>query len=116
MEEALTMALEQEAANAEAEKAETPDYASMELEAYRRAEATERLANERADQLRQNLSDLLDNVASRYEETGQEIQALNEDIRTSLKRLEDALSDLDVIFNETTGSFDTLDRDEQLSD
>ena len=55
------------------------------------------------------LCDLLDSVSDRYGETGNEIQALTDDIRTNLKRLEDALSDLEVIFDETTESFRRMD-------
>lgn len=105
---------EEEPPEAEEElpEAEAPDYPVLELEAYRRAEAAERLAMERAARLRQTLNDLLDSVSNRYEETGQEIHVLTEDIRTNLKRLEDTLSDLDLLFDETTGTFDTLNTGE----
>lgn len=96
----------------ELEPEEEPDYMSLELEAYRRAEAAERHAMERAARLRQSLNDLLDNVSNRYEEAGQEIHALTEDMRTNLKRLEDTLSDLDILFEETSDSFETLDSDD----
>ena len=116
LEEALVMVDEQEAlrAAAEAQQAEqeaTVNYTALELEAYRRAEATERLAQERSLRLRQQLNELLDQVSARYEQTGQEIQVLAEDIHTNLKRLQDALSDLEVIFDETSGTFDTMDAD-----
>lgn len=91
---------------------ETPDYASMELEAYRRAEATERLAAERSAKLRQQLSDLLDNASQQYEEAGQEITALAEDIRANLKRLEEALSDMNTVFDDTAESLRTMDEEE----
>ena len=90
-------------------KEEAPDYPSLELEAYRRAEATERMAAERADRMQQQLCELLDNVSDRYGETGQEIQTLADDIRVNLKRLEDSLSDLDVIFDDTTARFRQLE-------
>ena len=106
LDEAMTMLTEEPAP---AEQEEAPDYASMELEAYRRAEAMERTSSERAAKLNQQLSDLLDQVSGRYEQTGQEIQVLTEDIRINLKRLEEALSDLDVIFDETAQTFDTMD-------
>ena len=89
-----------------------PDYAAMELEAYRRAEATERMAAERSARLRQQLSDLLDGTAQQYEEAGQEITALAEDIRANLKRLEEALSDLDTVFDDTAERLRTLDEAE----
>ena len=93
---------------------DTPDYGTMELEAYRRAEAMERMAAERTTKMNQQLSEMLDRVASRYEQTGTEIQALTEDIRTNLKRLEESLSDLDVIFDETTQSFNEMDPGDSL--
>ena len=109
---ALEAAREAEDAEALEDQAEAEqDYISLELEAYRRAEATERLAMERAVRLRQSLSDLLESVSNRYEEAGQEIHALTEDMRTNLKRLDDTLSDLDLLFDETSGRFDTLDSD-----
>ena len=93
---------------------DTPDYGTMELEAYRRAEAMERMAAERTTKMNQQLGEMLDRVASRYEQTGTEIQALTEDIRTNLKRLEESLSDLDVIFDETTQSFNEMDPGDSL--
>ena len=120
LEEALVMVDEQEAlrAAAEAQQAEQEaavDYTALELEAYRRAEATERLAQERSLRLRQQLNELLDQVSARYEQTGQEIEVLSEDIRTNMKRLEDTLSDLDVIFDETTNTFETMDSADYVS-
>ena len=115
LEEALTLPSpepeEPEALPAEElpEEEDDMDYPTLELEAYRRAEAMERLSAGRAARLRQQLNDLLEQVSSRYEQTGQEIQVLTEDIRTNLKRLEDTLSDLDAIFNEATDGFDALD-------
>ena len=91
----------------------TPDYTAMELEAYRRAEATERLASERAMRLRQKMDDLLDSVSARYEQSGQEIQVLSEDLRTNLQRLQETIAELELVFNETTDNFDKLD-DEEL--
>ena len=98
-----------------AEQEPTPDYAAMELEAYRRAEATERLASERSAKLRQQFSELLDAAAGRYEESGQEISALAEDIRTNLKRLEESLSDLEVLFDDTAEGLRQMDEDEAVT-
>ena len=107
LDEAMTMLTEEPAA-VEPEE-EQPDYTALELDAYRRAEAMERASSERAARMNQQLNDLLDRVSGRYEQTGQEIQVLTEDIRINLKRLEEALSDLDVIFDETTQTFDDMD-------
>ena len=106
LDEAMVMLTEEQAKEP---VEETPDYSAMELEAYRRAEAMERSSSERAARLSQQLTDLLEQVSGRYEQTGQEIQALTEDIRNNLKRLDEAMSDLDVIFEETTQTFDSID-------
>ena len=115
LEEALVMVDEQQALRAaeieQARQEETARYATLELEAYRRAEATERMAQDRSTRIRQQLNELLDQVSARYEQTGAEIEALTEDIRANMKRLQDALSDLELIFDETTGKFDTMDAD-----
>lgn len=112
LEEALELADAQTAKPKAEPQAEQADYCAKELEAYRRAEAAERLAMERASRLRSRLSGLVDTMSGRYEQTGQEIQALSEDIRTNLQRMQEALSDLDVIFEESTDAFETLDASE----
>jgi chromosome segregation ATPase len=99
----------------EEEEALPLDYAAMELEAYRRAEATERMAAERSAKLRQQFSQLVDSVADRYEESEQDIQALAEDIRTNLKRLEECLSDLEVLFDTTADGLRELNEEETAS-
>lgn len=121
LEEALVMIEEQDALRAAQEAAaeqaeQDPDYAAMELEAYRRAEAMERIAQERSIRMRRKVSDFLDNLSARYEQTGQEVEALSEDIQTNLKRLQETLSDLDLIFEEASGHFDALDADEVSSE
>ncbi len=108
---ALEEAMTPEPEPAEAPEAQ-PDYTTLELEAYRRAEAMERLSAERSAKLRTELNGLLDQVSSRYEQTGTEIQALTEDIRTNLQRLMESMCDLDVIFDETSAKFDTMDVNE----
>ena len=112
LEEALELADAQTAKPKAEPQAEQADYCAKELEAYRRAEAAERLAMERASRLRSRLSGLVDTMSGRYEQTGQEIQALSEDIRTNLQRMQEVLSDLDVFFEESTDAFETLDASE----
>lgn len=113
LEEALSMVEElnaqQAAEAAQPEEEPDEDYAALELEAYRRAEAAERMAQERAVRLRQSLNQLLDSVSARYEQTAQEVEVLSEDICTNTRRLLDALSDLELIFDETTGQLDSMD-------
>ena len=113
-----------EAATAPAEEAaedeteavpeEAPDYPKLELEAYRRAEATERLATQRAQQLKRELVDFLENTTARYQQTGEDIAALAEDLKSGLKRLEENLSELDLLFGETAEHLETLTPAEPL--
>ena len=91
------------------EEEAAPDYVDLELEAYRRAEAAERAANQRAARLRSQLDEMLEQISNRYEQAGQEIQVLSEDIRINLKRLDETLSDLDAIFDEAKDGFETME-------
>ena len=97
-----------------ADETEVPDYPTLELEAYRRAEATERLASQRAQQLKRELVDFLENTTARYQQTGEDIAALAEDLKSGLKRLEENLSELDLLFGETAEHLETLTPAEPL--
>lgn len=97
-----------------ADETEVPDYPTLELEAYRRAEATERLASQRAQQLKRELVDFLENTTARYQQTGEDIAALAEDLKYGLKRLEENLSELDLLFGETAEHLETLTPAEPL--
>lgn len=108
--EALEEALSEDAAD----ETEVPDYPTLELEAYRRAEATERLASQRAQQLKRELVDFLENTTARYQQTGEDIAALAEDLKRGLMRLEENLSELDLLFHETTEHLETITPAEPL--
>ena len=113
--EAATAPAEDEAEDeTEAEPEEAPDYPKLELEAYRRAEATERLATQRAQQLKRELVDFLENTTARYQQTGEDIAALAEDLKRGLMRLEENLSELDLLFHETTEHLETITPAEPL--
>ena len=113
--EAATAPAEDEAEDeTEAEVEEAPDYPKLELEAYRRAEATERLATQRAQQLKRELVDFLENTTARYQQTGEDIAALAEDLKSGLKRLEENLSELDLLFGETAEHLEALTPAEPL--
>ena len=106
--EALTQPEVPEEAPVEEEEP-APDYTDLELEAYRRAEAMERASNQRAAKLRAQLDELLEQVSNRYEQAGQEIQVLTEDIRINLKRLDETLSDLDALFDEAKDGCEAME-------
>ena len=97
-----------------ADETEVPDYPTLELEAYRRAEATERLASQRAQQLKRELVDFLENTTARYQQTGEDIAALAEDLKRGLMRLEENLSELDLLFGETAEHLEALTPAEPL--
>lgn len=105
-EEPLPDGPEQECAVQEDEPADLTD---MELEAYRRAEAMERNAIHRAERLTNRMSVLCENARSRYLESGGELAALSEDIKSAISRLEETLADVQVIFDDTESAFDELE-------
>lgn len=111
---ALEAATAPDEAEEKTEVEEAPDYPKLELEAYRRAEATERLATQRAQQLKRELVDFLENTTARYQQTGEDIAALAEDLKSGLKRLEENLSELDLLFGETAEHLETLTPAEPL--
>lgn len=90
------------------ETEEVPDYPSLELEAYRRAEAAERMALRRAQQCRRELLSFLESTTARYRDTGEDIAALSQDIQQNLTRLGETLSELDAFFTETSDRFEEM--------
>lgn len=95
----------------EEQRVETQEAAlsEKELEAYRRAEAVERNALQRAEKLNSRLNALCDNARSRYAESGDEFAALSEDLRAVIARLQETLADVQVVFDETENAFDDLE-------
>ena len=94
-------------AESETETPETePD---SELAAYRRAALTEQNAAARARRLQAHVSALCDNARSRYQDTGEEISALSADLTTGIERLQDALAELQLIFDQSEEAFEALE-------
>ena len=91
-------------------EAETPETEpDSELAAYRRAALTEQNAAARARRLQAHVSALCDNARSRYQDTGEEISALSADLTTSIERLQDALAELQLIFDQSEEAFEALE-------
>lgn len=88
--------------------APTIDYTSLELEAYRRAEQTERNATLRAEKVHQQLADLCERAHTRYSDAGAEIAALAEDLSANLTRLQETLADLQLVSDEAENAFDEM--------
>ena len=91
-------------------EAETPETEpDSELAAYRRAALTEQNAAARARRLQAHVSALCDNARSRYQDTGEEISALSVDLTTGIERLQDALAELQLIFDQSEDAFEALE-------
>lgn len=95
------------------EAAEPVDYTSLELEAYRRAEQTERNAAVRADKIYRQLTALCEHARERYSDAGDEIAALSEDLTANLGRLQETLAELRLVFDEAENAFDEMDLPQQ---
>lgn len=80
----------------------------MELAAYRRAEQTERNAIARAKKLHEQMQMLCERSKDRYQDAGEELAALSEDLSTGLSRLAQTLADLEVVFDDTQSAFEEL--------
>lgn len=103
----------EEAAEETSEAAEPVDYASLELEAYRRAEQTERNAAVRADKIYRQLTGLCEHARERYSDAGDEIAALSADLTANLGRLQETLAELRLVFDEAENAFDEMDLPQQ---
>lgn len=95
------------------EAAEPVDYTSLELEAYRRAEQTERNAAVRADKIYRQLTALCEHARERYSDAGDEIAALSADLTANLGRLQETLAELRLVFDEAENAFDEMDLPQQ---
>ena len=85
-----------------------PSVTEKELAAYRRAEQAERNAAVRARRIYAQLSSLSEDARGRYLDSGEEIAALTSDLSTGLSRLQDALADVQVIFDDAQNAFDGM--------
>lgn len=93
----------------EASEDAQPDYESLELAAYRRAEQAERTARERADKVYSQLSALCERAQERYSDAGDEIAALSEDLSVGLERLQQTLAELRIVSEDAQNEFDALE-------
>ena len=87
---------------------ETVSLKEQELAAYRRAEAAERTARTRASQLNQSVDEIFSEALSRFDSSGSEANALCEDLLSSYSRLQEALADIRVIYDETVSQLQAL--------
>ncbi len=102
---------EPETAPAPAEVPPAPPAAPTELElaAYRRAEAAERAARQRASQLQQQVQEIISAAAGQFDRSGADMTALMTDLNIALRRLNDILAEIRLSFDETGAAFSRLD-------
>ena len=106
------LAAAQDGAEAPCEPQPEPDYASEELEAYRRAEAAERNAVARADKLHQQLTELCQTVTGGYAECGEELRVLCEAMMENYEGLKQKLEDIQNVFEEARIKVEDLNNKE----
>ncbi len=82
----------------EAEPAPSSD--ALELAAYRRAEAVERGAVERAGQLYDRMNGVCQSLSDRVQASGNEVSLLYTELSDSLGRMRDALADLKLVLEQ----------------
>lgn len=90
-----------------------PDAASavteLELAAYRRAEAAERNAQNRAAKLCSQVNEIVETAAKQFEESDADVQALMSDLNICLRRLNDTFAELRLTFDNTSNAFSQLE-------
>lgn len=86
---------------------------ALELEAYRRAERTERLARERAQSLHQQMNGALADTTARLDEASSRIDAVSQNVMDQLESLRCAIHSSKQVVKEATSSLYALRCDNQ---
>lgn len=81
----------------------------LELAAYRRAEAVERSAKNRASRLCQQVNEIVETAAKQFQESDADVQALMSDLNICLRRLNDTFAELRLAFDDTSSAFSALE-------
>lgn len=84
--------LEEELARVKGEKTASLHQADQELEAYRRAERTERMARERAEQVYRQTNGVLADATTKVDEAAGQVSAISEHVMSQLDLLREAVS------------------------
>lgn len=105
----LTSQVEASAKQQEKDEQVEEEACNAELAAYRRAEAAERSAVQRANRLYSQISELCEAARSKYLESGDEIAAITADLNSGLSRLQETFAEIQVIFDEAENAFDSLE-------
>ena len=87
----------------------SPAPTELELAAYRRAEAVERSAKNRASRLCQQVNEIVETAARQFQESDADVQALMSDLNICLRRLNDTFAELRLAFDDTSTAFSALE-------
>ena len=88
---------------------EPQDVSSLELQAYRRAEAAERLANQRAKKLYESLEAICQDTAGEFSSANATVQETVETILAQAKTLEAACGKLSEALNQSREKLSSMD-------
>ena len=100
----------------EAPAAPEPPSSGEELAAYRRAEAVERSARNRAAALCRQVNEIVDNASRKFETSRGDVNALMSDLNICLRRLNDTFAELRMTFDDTAGAFASVESLEENAD
>lgn len=84
--------LEKELDQSRAERVTVQHQADQELEAYRRAERTERMARERAEQVYRQTNGVLADATAKVDEAAEQVSAISDHVMSQLDLLREAVS------------------------
>lgn len=111
LQEQIVVLAEEAVAAAEAEEEDITDADALELEAYRRAEAAERNAVQRANRLYEQMSAVCSDLNGRMSRSDQEITLLHKELTQILERMQESVADLQLIFDEAPDKIKALGAD-----
>ena len=81
------------------------DIAQMELNAYRRAELTERIARERANAVYDQIANVFEQSTMKLTDTHQDMDVMAATVQENLRQLESMLDNLRAVYAETNDAF-----------
>lgn len=106
--------LEGELRQTKQEQAAASHQADQELEAYRRAERTERMARERAEQVYRQTNGVLADATVKVDEAAEQIASISEHVMSQLDLLREAVgSSKQALADAASGLYSLKPRDEQ---
>lgn len=85
-----------------------PAPSELELAAYRRAEAVERSARQRAAGLCRQVNEIVETAVRQFDSSSADVTALMSDLNICLRRLNDTFAELRLSFDDTASAFSAV--------